>query len=146
MSKAYGDFKLCVAAANAFWDAACFCQHKNIDMISPYLIAFSTNLAFSAELYLKAISIYLSPQNEFEKGHDLQKLFDCLPSEVQNEIKDAYNREFHIHDFVTILEQHKDAFNDWRYGFAGNGSLSIQSTDFGTLVRCLKNYCKTLVG
>lgn len=146
MRKVQGDFQLCVTEANAFWEAACFCQHKNVEIVSEYLIAFSVNLAFSAELYLKAISIYLSPQNEFEKGHDLQKLFDCLPSEVQNAIKDAYNREFHIHDFITILEWHKDTFNDWRYSFAGTGSLSIHSTDFGTLVRCLRNYCKILVG
>lgn len=133
------------SSSKHFFDAACYCQHKNVAMVSEYLFAFAANLAFAGELYLKALLIRYSNDKMFCEGHNLQILYDSLQDEAtKNKIRELYDFEFHIHPFEEMLEWHKNAFSDWRYGFSATNDLSIQSTDFGVFVRTLKRLCNDI--
>lgn len=81
----------------------------------------------------------------FCEGHNLQILYDSLQDEAtKNKIRELYDFEFHIHPFEEMLEWHKNAFSDWRYGFSATNDLSIQFTDFGAFVRTLKRLCNDI--
>ncbi len=69
------------------------------------------NFAFSIELYLK----YLLIKNGagFKKVHKLFDLFNLLNTDIKQEIikSTTYNQA----EFELLLEQHTNAFIDWRY-------------------------------
>ena len=143
-----GDFTLAVAEGNAFFDVACWCEHKNLDldMVSPYLFPFAVNMSFAIETYMKAIMIYYSEKNEFAEGHDLEMLFGELPEHVKEHIDKAFDERKVIHGLGETLRRNKHTFQDWRYGFQNTGrDLEIHSSDIGRLANCLKNYCNSLV-
>lgn len=65
-----------------------FKQPKNIGQ----LIAATTNLAFSTELYLKGIAI--KTKGRAIASHDLASLFNDLPKDVRDLIQERYQRRF----------------------------------------------------
>ena len=113
------------------------------------LVACATNLAFSIELYLKALLIHSGlPVPEI---HDLHELYDKLPPEVKTLIEDTYiisyrkewlgrrasitlakgparvprwndnsQRSTHLPD---ILSRSKNLFESWRYIFESRKSV-----------------------
>lgn len=147
MNKSTGNFRLAVAEANTFFEAACWCEEKNLDldMVSPYLFPFAVNMSFAIEIYMKAIMIFHSSTDEFIKGHHLDELFAHLPADVQIKIEDEFNKRKIIHDLKFTLQNHRDAFQEWRYCFENTGKdLEIHSSDIGRLAFCLKEYCNRL--
>jgi hypothetical protein len=82
-------------------------------------------LVFSIELYLK----YFSKKDlgQFEKNHDLSKLYELLPQSVRDNINGHYKHSLPISD---VLNKYKDAFIEWRYIFEkqlGTFMVDIQS-------------------
>lgn len=148
MNKCTGDFRLAVAEGNTFFEAACWCEGKNLDldMVSPYLFPFAVNMTFAIEVYMKAIMIYYSPGKESVRGHYLDDLFQQLPQDVRNRIEIDFHKSKIIHDLNFTLTRHRDAFQVWRYAFENTGKdLEIHSSDIGRLANCLKDYCNGLL-
>lgn len=93
-------------------------------------VYLTSNFAFSCELYLKGVLGYLKNDSskQFFKsfGHDLYKLFNQLPSEVQIIIKNEYlgiikvfNTKYFDKntDFDLALLQSRKSFEECRYFF-----------------------------
>jgi hypothetical protein len=92
--------------AYTYWDNTYSVLEKNEGNLRELVassVYLTSNFAFSCELYLKGVLGYL--KNDTSKrffksfGHDLYRLFDQLPSEVQNIIKNKYHGI--IKDFNT---------------------------------------------
>lgn len=115
-----------------------------------FLTAVATNLTFAVELALKALCIvtdmpFSTKRND---GHNLFKLFNSLPPEIQLRLRHSYEYQIdHIlkgdlgafviyinkHDkdqvhralisysneLDSLLETHQKAFIQWRYNFEG---------------------------
>jgi len=92
-------------------------------------------MAYSLEIYLKCLAT-LAYGNQKGGRHDLQKLFNKIPSQSKSRIKEIYALELATHldyflaqkkkyerfgelpdprDFDKILEVNKDAFENLRY-------------------------------
>lgn len=84
----------------------------------PLSIPYVVNTAFCLELYLKALSLRHGKQ---QRGHDLLKLYDCLPPAAQlaiaTKIPDAQQEARYDQpvDVRRLLEVIKDNFEQWRY-------------------------------
>lgn len=63
-------------------------QSKYIAEHKGMLIAATTNLVFSVELYFKALSI--ATQGSAKHGHNLLELYQELPSDIQDSIDQCY--------------------------------------------------------
>lgn len=118
--------------ANAFIAAANRCNEPKIEQtgwMHPLLVPIVTNVSFSCELLFKTI---LKVHNISAHHHDLYKLFELLPKEVQNEIigKDD------IESFTENLKQNANLFEQWRYLY----EISLQSIN----VRFLFNLAERL--
>ena len=67
MSKECGSFNACFVEAESFFKVACLCDDKRWEEGTPwkYLYPMVVNLAFSAELYIKALMIFESNEEDF---------------------------------------------------------------------------------
>lgn len=72
-------------------------------------------LAIDIEILLKAMSL---ADNDVQASntHDWVKLYYSLSAEHQQEIVDKMPVEFQV-DFISLLENNKDAFIRWRYSY-----------------------------
>ena len=52
---------------------------------------------------------------KLRKEHNIKNLFNLLPSEVQDEIKNSMEPEDLKINFDKYLDLNKDAFTNWRY-------------------------------
>lgn len=74
----------------------------------------SVNLAFACELYLKAILYELDL--DFGRTHRIIELFQLLPEEYQNKIKENVHFKYEKKEnFELVLEEISDAFVFLRY-------------------------------
>jgi hypothetical protein len=79
---------------------------------------FVVNAAFALELYLKTLGhIYNKPL----RGHDLLKLFDGLPPDCHQALRQGFVKSewqcgiTEIGDFRKAIEDMRSAFIEWRY-------------------------------
>ncbi|HWQ96921.1 MAG TPA: hypothetical protein VN538_02330 [Clostridia bacterium] len=85
------DYKEIASNARAFHDVGMllFSEPEKWP-IAPYSSPFLVNIAFSCELYMKAIITYynrnISKSELKDLGHRLDKLFNALPLQIQSEI------------------------------------------------------------
>lgn len=116
-----GDYKIAVEQANAFMRLVEKCQDN---YLTEYFYTIPVLLSFASELYIKAIMIYDSDNDEFLKGHDLQELFNNLSEERQKTITDEFNKSArrNLYDF---LSENKDTFESWRYSFEHKVNVAI---------------------
>ena len=73
-------------------------------------------LAFSVELYIK--NVHYVANSEAPRGHDILKLFEDLPDQVQREIyTHPAIAEYHwdIEEFIQEIKSISDGFEKWRY-------------------------------
>lgn len=79
------------------------------------------NLAFASELYIKAMLAFSNISYNFRgsAGHNLEQLFNQLPSAVKKNVMDYVLGNSHTlnFNFDTFLHSIATAFNDWRYWF-----------------------------
>ncbi len=105
--------KECLKNANEFYYLALKAKNNsNGEMDTLYLlgnfsIAYTVNLVFSSELYLK----YLLLKNniEYETEHSLVHLFQKLPNDIE-----SYDELFKLSDELTEIDNY---FNLMRYSF-----------------------------
>ncbi|MFC3552500.1 HEPN domain-containing protein [Lysobacter cavernae] len=89
---------------------------KNEAMFIPALVC----AAFSAEVGLKAL---LLQAGKAARGHDLVRLFNRLPDELQLDIFGRMSME--ASQFAANLNHVRDAFKDWRYMYEFNDERFI---------------------
>ena len=107
-------------ASSAVNTADGFCElvEKNFDTTSSdvlkekHLEMYLALAGFACEIYMKAI-IYFEDlhKNEKIKTHELNKLYNKLPFELQKTIADEFG------NISDILEEIKDVFTELRYNF-----------------------------
>ena len=108
--------------ACAFYDCAEMTMKKAMENVldNPFniIVPAVVNCAFSCELFLKLIIECLG--KKYGKVHDLEKLFNILPQEMQNRINEKVfyktgksNSVFGIRP-ITLAANY---FNNWRYSF-----------------------------
>lgn len=108
--------------ACAFYDCAQMCIQKADDgqpyeylrLHTPALV----NCAFSCELFLKLL--IESVGKDYGKIHDLDKLFNLLPQDMQERInKNTYYKTGMFKDAfgIPMLKKVANSFNEWHYSF-----------------------------
>lgn len=105
-----------LGTARAFLMAARKCSEPGIQQLGwshASLIPVVTNMAFSCELFLKAI---LKEANSPERGHNLLKLYDALPADVKRDITGLDNEQ----DFLSEIDHIACLFEEWRYIYEYN--------------------------
>ncbi len=130
------DLSVCIDEADWFLYVAEKINNLN-DIICGGMYPFVVNMAFACELYIKAILIYKSNNNKIEKSHDLKKLFETLPIDVQSNIKTIFS-EKSDGDLEIILPEINTAFVDWRYAYEKNVSANL--SDIQKFAESLKEY------
>ncbi len=92
-------------------------SRDNSDLL--YYVPMIVNGAFSIELTLKAI--LAKNKIEYEKEHNLFKLFNMLPRAFQDEFLDYMNSKtpeyLDTNTFIEELILISDAFVSWRYSY-----------------------------
>ena len=107
----------------------------------PALPALPAFLAFSVELGLKTMLIG-SNTNQVPWGHNLEGLFDQLPSNIQNRIRaDVIEKipELTEEAFKKKLTDHGKSFQEWRY-FHEKETLSFDTEFLGNILFSIHNY------
>lgn len=109
-----GDYKIAVEQANAFMQLAEKCKDN---YLTDHFYTIPVLLSFASEVFMKAIMIYDSDNDEFLKGHDLQELFNNLSEERKTTIESKFNENFENRNLKIFLTENKDTFETWRYSF-----------------------------
>lgn len=136
MSFIMNDTQECLHYANAFYNVAYNIDLKDIKMYIP----FAVNATFACELYIKYI---MAKENgQYEKGHDIYKLFLKLASPTQSFIENSYKQKCTVDLFKTLKEEGSN-FVDWRYAFE-NTDISVCHTFWIKFSSVLKNYAESL--
>ena len=90
-----GDFRRAVHEGDVFYETACMCENS----FNPsegkfeFLLPYTVNLSFACEVYLKAIMIHFSKENEFSTGHRLGELFGKLNVDAQKIVREMFEQE-----------------------------------------------------
>lgn len=129
-----GDYKIAVEQANAFIQLASKCKDN---YLTDYFYTIPVLLSFAAEVYMKAIMIYDSDNDEFLKGHDLQELFNNLSEERKTTIESKFNENFENRNLKIFLNENKDTFETWRYPFEKQVGVAI--TELGKFAEILQS-------
>lgn len=109
-------------------------------------------LALAMEFALKAWWVFDHDDSKVPKTHNLLTIFKKLTSESQEKLAKAYQRDvapyhpdfgflpFEIRD---ILDQHANAFIEWRYIHERSKAMSFETTHFvDTLESVLREFRK----
>ena len=144
MATSIGDFETCRLAANQFVNVANFCyKDKNpgeymLDTFYPYAV----NASLACELYIKAIMIYRSTNNEFETGHDLRELYDKLPTHDAQALSQEFSKLYSFSTLEQFLDENGQVFVRWRYAF--ENTVAINISGFECLLSVLNDYVSKL--
>ena len=82
--------------------------------------------AFNCEVGLKALCKETGVR--YHREHNLKNLYNLLPGDVQNQIKEGFKSQDFKDNFDTYLNDNKSVFEKWRYFFdenPGHGNLSF---------------------
>ncbi len=112
---------------------------------------FMVNASFGLEIYLK-LAVRIS-NNIHKRGHDLNKIFDALPTKSKEEIENIVRsiiqkQKITNHQNTTaksIVEKTKTAFKDWRYRYENNKLLDFHCDELIILLYAMHHYCKKYV-
>ena len=102
---------------------------------------FTVNVAFSCELYMKAIMIYNSTDGTIARGHKLDELFNNLPDDAKTKIETSFNKKLKC-DLSSFLSEISTAFVEWRYAF--EGGVNINVTGILAFATALEEYVDTI--
>ena len=137
-----------LSAANILNDRGAF---------SGVLLPKVINAVFSIELYLKALnskkvynsapdqcgSIVTAEPNTY--GHDLSKLFNGLPSEIQTDLTNKYSSStaYNRASFSEIMAKYSRTFVGVRYVFQDSSALqSVNVTELLSIANFMGSYVK----
>jgi len=121
-----GDTHLCLKTADCLLLIGQECNELDKEGQSKYIlfeneaywaIPAIINLSFACELYLKRLAlIYNCEKGGALHTHDLGKLFDDLPKELQKQAEDKFAQKT---PYKTTLSDtlliHANSFDNWRY-------------------------------
>jgi len=95
--------------------------------------------SFGLELLLKSIHVFQSEENRFPSGHNLEELFNKLPTQLKVRIQDEFSQSTSC-KLESFLTGHARSFEEWRY-FAERteGTISFDMKGVRTLTSILKN-------
>lgn len=96
-----------------FLEAAKKCDSQEIERVGwshSLLVPIVVNMAFSCELFFKAILKY---HNQEIKTHNMEKLFERLPEDVQKQLVDICDCD--EEEFRNSLRRVSNYFEEWRY-------------------------------
>lgn len=97
-------------------------------VLARYGAPFVVNMAFSVELYLKALS---EAYGQNLRGHDLSALYDALPNVAKSlleSIAPEGRKQFPVAGdltFKAVLHRTKDSFVEWRYNYEKDTPTAI---------------------
>lgn len=132
-----GNYQVCIDEATAFLNVAKLCIDDVGNFLFGGMYPFVVNASFSCELFLKAIMIKKSSNSEFERGHDLKKLFSAIGDDDRAAIEALYNQKCK-EPLSKLLDESRQAFEDWRYAFEKKVSVSV--TGIIAFSEALKEY------
>lgn len=95
--------------ANDYFEAADFLLKQKIHLMPVIL----TNIAFSCELYLKALLHGYG--TDFGNTHELKDLFEKLPSEIKGYVAQHIAIDNRETEFTLCLTEQNKAFETYRY-------------------------------
>lgn len=141
MKKLVGDYQVAINEATAFLDIAKSCTDDVGEFLLGKMYPFAVNASLSCELFIKAIMIKNSPISEFERGHDLKKLYSALESNERSAIESLYNKKC-IKPLCELLDESGNAFIEWRYALEKGVSICVDGII--AFAEALQEYNKTI--
>lgn len=158
------DFKQIAEGAYAFFNVGMEYWDPEKHILGVASIPYYVDTAFACELYMKAIIVFHNPditKKEFQKiKHRLDKLFELLPMETQEKIRDKLPdqkiremQEYYISQykkllstdvsniakkkiensalsFGEMLKQQATLFEDWRYYYEATDADPISCDEW----------------
>jgi HEPN domain-containing protein len=110
------------------------------------VVPFVVNSAFALELYLKALSLLYGTEL---RGHDLLDLFDALPAEAKEALRQNFGKTAwpcgitEIAAFRAEIERVRHAFVEWRYLHERNRASEIRFVELIFVMNVLHDTCRT---
>jgi hypothetical protein len=110
------------------------------------VIPFAVNAAFAIELYFKTLGFVYGRNMH---GHDLLKLFEKLPAEAKELLRQEIARApategiKDIDGFRTEIGRVRHVFEEWRYLHERNNASEIRFVEFIRVIDVLHNVCRT---
>lgn len=143
MKKEIGDLKICIDEANMFYVIAKEQYDNDIEKLINRMYPIVVNVSFACELYFKAIMMYRSKnKDEFNRGHELEKLFFALDYDDREYIKEKFKEKFENKCFCQFIKDNNKAFENWRYAF--QNAVDTNITELFGLVSILKEYVESI--
>lgn len=108
-------------------------------------------LGLSMELALKAWFVFDHDKPKVLRSHNLPKLFAALKSESQDKLESTFRQSvapYHPNIFIidygirSVLLQHENAFEDWRYSYEARHLSFEKSVFIATLEMVLREFKK----
>lgn len=108
-----------------------------LEFLENYIAPCAANLAFSCELFLKAL---IAQENNgiIQRGHKLMDLYYQLDPVTRYIMRVKYNSYKPVYDpdkpksprqsFDDCLATHNEAFREWRYYFEAGKTISVEPT------------------
>ena len=120
--------------------------YANGVMLGIYGPAYTANLAFACELYLKQL---LTLDNKDVRGHKLLELYGNLNEEYRKDIEKEYisrcneflrERDVEMRSLEKCLADYNSAFEDWRYWYEGGKESKVMGWyDFHIFIEILRD-------
>lgn len=121
------------------------------------------NILLATEIFLKSLNatststgdvdetgLYIGNDATVEikgsgSGHSLRKLFEGLPKEMQEGIKEiaSKSQETITTDIVSALEAYDKTFTEWRYIYEQRDPRALSSHPITTICNAIEEYCRT---
>lgn len=140
MKKSVGDYKICIEEATAFLNVAKRCN-CGCEFLLGGMYPFAVNASFSCELFIKAVMLKKSPNDECSQGHDLKVLFNTLEMNDRTAIESIYKGKC-LKPFSELLDESRTAFEDWRYAYEKEVYINIDGII--AFAEALQEFNKTL--
>ena len=92
-----------------------------------YMLSFLIIQALAAETAIKASQVL--KLGRFTHGHDLLKLFEKLPDDMQQSINVVYQTLVPNGQIKDVLRKHRSDFEDWRYVYELSDGTGVNFLD-----------------
>lgn len=122
-----------VSAHLAYWHAQDFKEAADAIYEKEPIV----NLAFSCELYMKALLMLQRKSREIIIGHELDQLF----SELDETIRERILRETNIRNWNHFMKDSSNAFEAWRYYYEKDKSMIGHIPELFRLADTLDTIC-----
>ena len=128
----YGD-----SALLAYWHAQDFKEAAEYICEKEPSRPVVVNLAFSCELYMKALLMLQRKTREIIIGHELNQLF----SELNEDIRERILRETNIRNWDRFMKDSSNAFEAWRYFYEKDKAMIGHIPELFRLADMLDKIC-----